>query len=116
MKKKNRCTANSVPLVVKIQQQRALNKAAVEAVKDVRQTDALERIIYCMIIALNEEYGFGRERLGRVLDKTAALSQQYNRLRRETDNVYADEKLRLRAEEVLKGSISTLYSSERKTK
>lgn len=113
MKKKNRCTANGVPLAVKIQQQRALNKAAIEVVKDVRQTDALERIIYCMIIALNEEFGFGRQRIGRVLDKTAALSQEYNKLRREADVVYADEKLRLRAEEVLGGHISALYGSER---
>lgn len=114
MKKKSRCTANSVPLVVKIQQQRALNKAVVGAVKDVRQTDALERIVYCMIIALNEEFGFGRQRIGRVLDKTVALSQEYKRKRRETDEVYADEKLRLRAEEVLGGHISTLYGSDRR--
>ena len=113
MKKKSRCTANSVPLVVKIQQQRALNKAAIEVVKDVRQTDALERIIYCMIIALNEEFGFGRQRIGRVLDKTAALSQEYKKLRQEADAVYADEKLRRRVEEVLGGRLSTLYGSER---
>lgn len=113
-RKRNRCTANSVPLAVKIAQQRKAREQTVAAVQDVHQHDAAERMLYFASLALNEEFGFGRRRIHRFLLKTVEISQEYTEIMNEDGQDVADEKLRRCIVSLYREKLPSLYSSERK--
>ena len=111
--KRGRCTANSVPLSVKIARNRKTAERTVDALADAHQHDAAERVLYLAALVLHDEFGFGHSRLARFLLQVAEISKEYNKIG-ETDGWdYADEKVRRRIEELFQEKIPTLYSSER---
>ena len=111
--KRGRCTANSVPLSVKIARQRKTHEQTVDAIADAHQHDAAERVLYLAALVLHDEFGFGHTRLARFLFKVADISKEYNKIGMEDGWDYADEKVRRRIEELFKEKIPVLYSSER---
>lgn len=113
-RKKSRCTADGVPLAVKIARQRKTHEQTIAAVQDVHQYDAAERMLYMASIALNEEFGFGQSRILRFLLKTVEVSQEYNAICSEDGQDVADAKLLQRIESLYAEKIPSLYSSERK--
>lgn len=111
--KRGRCTANSVPLSVKIARNRKTHEQTVSALTDARQHDAAERVLYLAALVLHDEFGFGHDRLARFLFGVAEISQEYNKIGVTDGWDVADEKVRRRIEELFKEKVPTLYSSER---
>ena len=66
---------------------------------------SMQRYLWLMAVSLHDAYGFGPERLQKFFEAFQANSDELARMRREVDDDYAFEKLRIRAEEVSKMDI-----------
>lgn len=90
----------------------AVNAAArdesVQLISNVR----CQRQLWMAAIALNEEYGFGGERIARFLRRMTKVVEEWEKIAGENDMEYANEKLRERAEQVTGIKIEYLYESE----
>lgn len=62
-----------------------------------------QKCLDVMTVALNEEYGFGADRLNRLSASFAAIMDEYGGMV-DTDAEYADEKLRQRVKQIMEGA------------
>ena len=73
--------------------------------------DALAKVQWMMIVALNDVLGIGEERILRVLSRYPELLREYNGYKR--DDV-ADEMLERRVRQILPNCFQRLYEGEGK--
>ena len=114
--KRQRCTANSVPLAVKLRQQQLIRQEIHEQVHDavlhVEADTAIQRALWLAVVSVADAYGFGPKRLEKFFAEFQENTDDLMRMTREVDEDYAYEKLRRKAEEVTGIKIQYLYEHE----
>ena len=71
-----------------------------------------QRALWLAIVAMNDAFGIGKERLKAFLEKLQENTEEYSRMKQEIDEDYANEKLRLRVSEICGQEITHLYEDE----
>ena len=71
-----------------------------------------QKALWLAVTAIADAYGFGSKRIKLFFDALQANSDEYERMKREVDEEYADEKLRLKAEKITGIEIKYLYEDE----
>lgn len=71
-----------------------------------------QRALWLAVTAIADAYGFGSKRIKPFFDALQANSDEYERMKREVDDEYADEKLRIKVETILGTEIDYLYEDE----
>ena len=114
--KRQRCSANSVPLAVKLRQQQLIRQEIHEQVHDavlhVEADTAIQRALWLAVVSVADAYGFGPKRLEKFFAAFQENTDDLMRMTREADEEYAYEKLRRKAEEVTGTKIQYLYEHE----
>ena len=114
--KRQRCTANSVPLAMKLRQQQLIRQEIHEQVHDavlhVEADTAIQRALWLAVVSVADAYGFGPKRLEKFFAAFQENTDDLMRMTREADEEYAYEKLRRKAEEVTGIKIQYLYEHE----
>lgn len=60
----------------------------------------LQIFMWIVVVALNDELGLGQTRTRRVLSRIEDVRSEWDKMRKDVDLDYANEKLRKRAEEI----------------
>lgn len=60
----------------------------------------LQIFMWIIVVALNDELGLGQARIRRVLSRIEDVRSEWDKMRKDVDLDYANEKLRKRAEEI----------------
>ena len=71
-----------------------------------------QKALWLAVTAIADAYGFGSKRIKLFFDALQANSDEYERMKREVDEEYADEKLRMKAEQITGIEIKYLYEDE----
>lgn len=71
-----------------------------------------QKALWLAVTAIADAYGFGSKRIKLFFDALQANSDEYERMKREVDDEYADEKLRMKVETILGTEIDYLYEDE----
>lgn len=71
-----------------------------------------QRALWLAVVAMNDAFGIGKDRLKAFLEKLQENTEEYSRMKQEIDEDYANEKLRLRVSELFGEEISHLYEDE----
>lgn len=115
-KKTTRCTANGVPLAAKLARDRMLREAMQQAAHDatvqVESDIRTQRALWLSVASIADAYGFGPERIKKFFAALQDNSEEFERMKTEVDEDYANEKLRLKAERVTGMEIKYLYEAE----
>ena len=115
-RKKTRCTANGVPLAAKLARDRmlreAMHQAAHDATVQVESDIRTQRALWLPVASIADAYGFGPERIKKFFAALQDNSEEFERMKNEVDEDYANEKLRLKAERVTGMEIKYLYEAE----
>lgn len=90
----------------------AVREAASDATVQVRADTATQRALWLAVCSIADAYGFGPDRMQRFFVAMQENSEELERMRRENDEDYAYEKLRLKAERVTGTKIAYLYEHE----
>lgn len=115
-KHKNRCTANGVPYAAKLARQRMIREAvqqeahnaAVHVEADIRT----QRALWLAVASIADAYGIGPDRMRRFFEALQANNEEFERMKAENDEDYANEKLRMKAERCTGMEIDYLYEAE----
>lgn len=115
-RKKTRCTADGIPLAVKLARQQMMREeiraAARDATVKVESDTAIQRALWLAVVSVADAYGFGPQRLQKFFSAFQENSDDLLRMREEVDEDYAYEKLRQKAEQVTGMKIQYLYEHE----
>lgn len=87
----------------------AMEDKAVELAADIK----CQRMLWGAVIALNEKFQFGPKRTRDFMDAIEAVTEHFERIKRENGDAYAEEKLRERAEQVSGVKIQYQHEAER---
>ena len=113
-RKNTRCTANGVPLAAKLARDRMLREAMQQAAHDatvqVESDIRTQRALWRSVASIAD--GFGPERIKKFFVALQDNSEEFERMKNEVDEDYANEKLRLKAERVTGMEIKYLYEAE----
>lgn len=71
-----------------------------------------QRCLWLSIVAMNEAFGIGKDRIKVWMDKLKENTEEYAQMKRDVDEEYANEKLRLRVSAIFGEKISCLYEDE----
>ena len=74
-----------------------------------------QRQLWAAVVALNEQYQFGPKRTRQFLEAMEAVTDDFNAMKAEHGDDYAEEKLRQRAEKVSGITIRYQHEAERDT-
>ena len=96
----------------------AQQKRQLEAVREAAMDDAVQeradthvqRLMWLMVVSIADAYGFGPKRMEPFFEALQANSDEFDAMRREDGDVYALEKLRLKAEQVTKAKITYVHN------
>ena len=95
------------------QQQRQLD-AVREAAKDdavqERADTHVQRLMWLMVVSIADAYGFGPKRMEPFFEALQTNSDEFDAMRREDGDVYALEKLRIKAEQVTGAEITYVHT------
>ena len=69
-----------------------------------------QRQLWAAVVALNEQWQFGPKRTKDFLDKMEQIADEFETMKKEHGDAYAEEKLRQRAEQV--SGVEILYQHE----
>lgn len=92
----------------------ACEKAAHDTTTELRTNIQAQRYTWMVCLALNRAFGFGPTRFSRFLETLQDVSVEVQQMAEETDEEYAWEKIRQRAEAVSGRKITYLYEAEMK--
>lgn len=67
---------------------------------DIAVNRHLQIFMWIVVVALNDELGLGQNRTRRVLSRIEDVRSEWDKMRKDVDLDYANEKLRKRAEEI----------------
>ena len=67
---------------------------------DIAVNRHLQIFMWIVVVALNDELGLGQTRTRRVLSRIEDVRSEWDKMRKDVDLDYANEKLRKRAEEI----------------
>lgn len=116
MKKKHRGLPPGMTYADKLARDRMIRNYVQASANDVRvklETDIrCQRQLWLCCVAMNEAFGIGPERFKRFAEVLTDLSEDYEKMDRENGPEYANEKLRLRAEQITGMTIEYLYEHE----
>lgn len=114
--KRQRCTANGIPLAAKLRQQQLIKQEIHEQVHDavlhVEADTAIQRALWLAVVSVADAYGFGPQRLQKFFEAFQENTDDLMRKTAEADEEYAYEKLRQKAEQVTGTKIQYLYEHE----
>lgn len=71
-----------------------------------------QRCLWLSIVAMNEAFGIGKDRIKVWMDKLKENTEEYAQMKRDVDEEYANEKLRLRVSAIFGEKISCLCEDE----
>ena len=71
-----------------------------------------QKALWLAVTAIADAYGFGSKRIKLFFDALQANANEYERMKRDVDDEYADEKLRMKVETILGTGIDYLYEDE----
>lgn len=96
--------------------QRRLQEACEQAAKDtmvqVKSDIHTQRAMWLMCVSMNDAFGIGPERFNKFADCLQKRSDWYEEMRDTVDEEYANEKLRLAAQQCSGVKIDYLYEAE----
>lgn len=96
--------------------ERTLREAAQLAASDmtvqVKADTQVQRAMWMMCVAMNDAFGIGPERFNRFAECLQSRAEWHEKNKRETDEEYADEKLRQEAQRCSGIEIEYLYEAE----
>lgn len=87
----------------------AMEDKAVELAADIK----CQRMLWGAVIALNEKFQFGPKRTRDFMEAIEAVTEDFERMKKENGDSYAEEKLRQRAEQVSGVKIQYQHEAER---
>lgn len=90
----------------------AVQEAADDATVQVRSDTATQKALWLAVCSIADAYGFGPERMQRFFEALEKNTEELEHMRKEVDDDYAYEKLRLKAEHVTGMEIKYLYEHE----
>ena len=88
--------------------QQAANDTAVQIKSDIH----VQKVMWLMCVAMNDAFGIGPERFNRFAECLQERTEWYEKNKRETDEEYANEKLRQEAQRCSGSEIEYLYEAE----
>lgn len=71
-----------------------------------------QKALWLAIVAVNDAYGFGSKRIQPFINSLLAASNEYQKMKTDNDEEYADEKLRTKVEQITGIEIKYLYEDE----
>lgn len=114
--KRQRCSANGVSMRDKLARERLIKQEIHEQVHDavlqVEADTAIQRALWLAVVSVADAYGFGPQRLQKFFQAFRENTDDLVRKTKETDEEYAYEKLRQKAEQVTGTKIQYLYEHE----
>lgn len=90
----------------------SVEKAARDETVRIDADRIVQKMSWLMVCSVADAFGIGHQRMQQFFDAFQANVDEYDRMVRETDQEYADEKLRQRAEQVSGIPIKYLYEEE----
>lgn len=116
MKQKRRGKPQGMSYADVLARERMLRAAAKQATEDVavqlRADVQTQRAMWLMCVAMNDAFGIGPDRFKKFAACLQDRADWYQKMQVETDEEYANEKLRLEAERCSGVDISYLYEAE----
>lgn len=73
-----------------------------------------QKALWLAIVAVNDAYGFGSKRIQPFINSLLSISNEYQKMKTDNDEEYADEKLRMKVEQITDTKIDYLYEDEMK--
>lgn len=111
--KRQRCNATGVPLRDKLAYQRelkdAINRQAHDVTLEILSNRQSQRVLWLAVISMCQAYQIGEKRMPLFFEAMEENRAEYERMISEVDLEYADEKLRIKAEEVSHMPIKQVY-------
>lgn len=89
-----------------------IEKTATDVALKIKMDRSNQKALWLAVTAIADAYGFGSKRIKLFFDALQANSEEYERMKHEVDEEYADEKLRLKAEKITGIEIKYLYEDE----
>lgn len=71
-----------------------------------------QRCLWLAVVSMNDAFGIGKDRIKVWMDKLKENTEEYAQMKRDVDEEYANEKLRLRVSAIFGEKISCLYEDE----
>lgn len=100
----------------KLARDRAIKEALRESAKDTTiqvQVDIrCQRQLWLCAVALSEGFGFGKDRIMKFFQVLQKCAEDFDQMREENDEEFANEKLRQRAEQISGMKIEYLYEQD----
>ena len=114
--KRQRCSANGIPLAAKLRREQLIKQEIHEQVHDavlqVEADTAIQRALWMATVAASDVFSAGPVRIQRWLERMEEIGNEYDALVAGADEEYADEKLRQRAAEISGKEILQMYQAE----
>lgn len=96
----------------------AQQKRQLDAVREAAKDDAVQeradthvqRLMWLMVVSIADAYGFGPKRMEPFFEALQTNSDEFDAMRREDGDVYALEKLRIKAEQVTGAEITYVHT------
>lgn len=92
--------------------EKAVQQAANDTVVQVKSDIHVQRVMWLMCVAMNDAFGIGPERFNRFAECLQERVDWYEKNKNETDEEYANEKLRQEAQRCSGIEIEYLYEAE----
>ena len=89
-----------------------VEKTATDVALKIKIDRSNQKALWLAIVAVNDAYGFGSKRIQPFINSLLAVSNEYQKMKTDNDEEYADEKLRMKIEEITGTKIDYLYEDE----
>lgn len=89
-----------------------VEKTATDVALKIKIDRSNQKALWLAIVAVNDAYGFGSKRIQPFINSLLEASNEYQKMKTDNDEEYADEKLRMKVEQITGIEIKYLYEDE----